>query len=53
MRGATSDGFPEEWDLEQLWTALKTLYPVGVTIEELEEASGGDRAGLSTDFLVR
>jgi preprotein translocase subunit SecA len=52
VRGATADGFPEEWDLEQLWTALKTLYPVGVTIDELEAASGGDRAGLSTDFLV-
>ncbi|MFL6070218.1 MAG: preprotein translocase subunit SecA [Actinomycetes bacterium] len=52
VRGATSDGFPEEWDLEQLWTALKTLYPVGVTIEGLEEASGGDRSGLSADFLV-
>ncbi|MFL6181115.1 MAG: preprotein translocase subunit SecA, partial [Actinomycetes bacterium] len=52
VRGATSDGFPEEWDLEQLWTALKTLYPVGVTIDGLEEASGGDRSGLSADFLV-
>jgi preprotein translocase subunit SecA len=49
---ATSDGFPEEWDLEQLWTALGTLYPVGVTVEELEDASGGDRAGLSADFLI-
>jgi len=49
---ATSDGFPEEWDLEQLWTALGTLYPVGVTVEELEGASGGDRAGLSADFLI-
>ena len=26
---ATAEGYPEEWDLEQLWTALKTLYPVG------------------------
>jgi preprotein translocase subunit SecA len=52
VRGATSDGFPEEWDLEQLWTALKTLYPIGVSIEDLEESSGGDRAGLSSDFLV-
>ena len=26
---ATADGYPEEWDLDQLWTALGTLYPVG------------------------
>lgn len=27
--GATSEGYVEDWDLEQLWTALRTLYPVG------------------------
>ncbi|NHC13027.1 preprotein translocase subunit SecA [Motilibacter deserti] len=50
--GATSDGFAEEWDLDQLWTALKTLYPVSMSIEELEEEAGGDRSGLSQEFLV-
>ena len=49
---ATSDGYAEEWDLDQLWAALGTLYPVSVTVDELEEASGGDRAGLTADFLV-
>ncbi len=49
---ATSDGYAEEWDLDQLWTALGTLYPVSVTIDELEEASGGDRSGLTADFLA-
>src|SRR5690349_7226044 len=24
---AATEGFPEEWDLEALWTALKTIYP--------------------------
>jgi preprotein translocase subunit SecA len=52
VRGATGDGYPEDWDLDQLWTALRQLYPVGVTIEELEEASGGGRDGLSADYLV-
>ncbi len=52
VRAATSEGYPESWDLEQLWTALKQLYPVGVTIEELEDESGGGRAGLSSDFLA-
>ena len=40
----TAEGFAEDWDLDQLWTALKTLYPVSVTVEEVEEAAGG-RAG--------
>ena len=52
VTGATSEGFAEEWDFDQLWTALKTLYPVGVTVEELEAESGGDRAGLTQEFLV-
>jgi preprotein translocase subunit SecA len=49
---ATSDGYPEQWDLDQLWAALKTLFPVSLTIDELEEASGGDRSSLTTEFLV-
>jgi preprotein translocase subunit SecA len=52
VTAATAEGFAEEWDLEQLWAALKTLYPVSVTAHELEEASGGDRAGLTAEFLV-
>src|SRR3954451_23679116 len=38
--GAT-EGFPEEWDLAALWTALKQLYPMGVTQAELEAEAGG------------
>ncbi|OIV37574.1 preprotein translocase subunit SecA [Mangrovactinospora gilvigrisea] len=49
--GASSEGFAEEWDLEKLWSAFKQLYPVGVTIEELEEEVG-DRAGLTAEFLA-
>ncbi|TDE15961.1 preprotein translocase subunit SecA [Jiangella asiatica] len=41
VQGATADGYPEHWDLEQLWTALKTLYPVNVTIDLLEREAGG------------
>jgi preprotein translocase subunit SecA len=51
ISGATSDGFPEDWDLEQLWTALKNLYPVGAAVEQVEEAAGG-RSGLTPDFLI-
>ncbi|MDT9700592.1 preprotein translocase subunit SecA [Streptomyces sp. P17] len=46
----TAEGFAEEWDLDRLWGAFKQLYPVKVTIEELEEAAG-DRAGLTADFI--
>ena len=27
VAAATSDGFPEEWDLDQLWRAFRQLYP--------------------------
>jgi preprotein translocase subunit SecA len=52
VRAATSEGYPESWDLDKLWTALKQLYPVGVTVEDLEDRSGGSRTGLSSEFLV-
>jgi preprotein translocase subunit SecA len=48
VEGATSEGYLEDWDLDALWTNLKTLYPVGVTRGELEARSGG----LSSEFLV-
>ena len=49
---ATAEGYPEDWDFEQLWTALEQLYPVSVTVEQVEEDSGGGRAGISSDFLA-
>ena len=52
VAGATADGFPEDWDLAQLWTALKTIYPVSFTVDELVERSGGDRGGLSAEFIA-
>ncbi|MFD6858564.1 preprotein translocase subunit SecA [Rhodococcus sp. NPDC060090] len=35
--GAAAEGYVEDWDLEQLWTALKTLYPVTVDYKSLVE----------------
>ncbi|ONI83693.1 preprotein translocase subunit SecA [Saccharothrix sp. ALI-22-I] len=35
--GATADGYAEDWDLDQLWTALKTLYPVTLDHKALVE----------------
>jgi preprotein translocase subunit SecA len=49
VTGAT-EGFPEEWDLEQLWTALGTLYPISLSIDDVEKEAGG-REALSRDHL--
>ena len=52
VRAATAEGYPEEWDLDTLWTAFKTLYPIGVTAESVIAQGGGDAANLSTDYLI-
>lgn len=38
---ATAAGVPEEWDLEQLWTDLRQIFPVSVTSEDIVEEAGG------------
>jgi preprotein translocase subunit SecA len=53
VAGATSDGFPEEWDLDQLWRAFKQLYPVGLSLEAITEEAGGERSGLSAEFITQ
>jgi len=47
---ATAEGFAEDWDLEKLWTALKVIYPVSFSIQDLEQEVGS-RAGLDSDYL--
>jgi preprotein translocase subunit SecA len=49
VAGATGEGYAEDWNLDELWTNLKALYPVGVTPDQLDERSGG---GLSAEFLT-
>jgi preprotein translocase subunit SecA len=48
---ASTEGFPEEWDLDALWAALKTLYPVGIKEASVEEEAGG-RDALTREHLV-
>jgi preprotein translocase subunit SecA len=48
---ATGEGYAEEWDLDKLWSALSTLYPVSITLEEVEEAAGG-RTGVTREVLL-
>ena len=47
---ATATGYAEDWDLDQLWTALKTLYPVKVTQDDIIEHAGG-RSRLTAKLL--
>ena len=46
----TAEGYPEDWNLDRLWTALKGLYPISVTPEQLADAAGG-LSGLSPERL--
>ena len=46
------DNSGTEWDLELLWTELKTIYPVGITVEEVL-AEAGTRSRLTKDWLTR
>ncbi|MFD7024466.1 preprotein translocase subunit SecA [Promicromonospora sukumoe] len=41
VTNATADGTPEQWDLDALWTALKAVYPVSLTPEEIADEAGG------------
>ncbi|HEY3738043.1 MAG TPA: preprotein translocase subunit SecA [Jatrophihabitans sp.] len=53
VQAATSDGYAEEWDLDKLWTALKTLYPISVTQDEAVTQAGGAKTDLTYDFLQK
>jgi preprotein translocase subunit SecA len=50
VRAATSEGFSEEWNLADLWTALKLIYPISFTAEQLLAEIGGAEA-LDAEFL--
>ena len=43
-------GFEEDWDLEQMLTQLKTLYPVSISLDELEDDLP-DQAGMVERFV--
>ncbi len=37
VTGATATGYAEDWDTDTLWTALRTLYPISVDVEQLKK----------------
>ena len=51
VAGAT-EGFAEDWDLEQLWTTMNTLYPVGLNRSDYEEQENLDRGELAEAFVA-
>ena len=47
----TAEGNSEEWDFEAMWTELKTMYPVGISVDEiLTEA--GTRGKMTRAFVA-
>ena len=51
--GATAEGYAEDWDLETLWTALKTLYPVGIDHHDLLDSDAiGEPGELTREELL-
>ena len=51
VESATGEGFSEDWDLDTLHTALKALYPISFTVEDMLNEVGG-RPGLDQDFIL-
>ncbi|MEU0315240.1 preprotein translocase subunit SecA [Nocardioides sp. NPDC006273] len=49
--GATQE-FAEEWDLDQLWTDLKQIWPVSVDPKKLIADAGGSKADLDRHELI-
>jgi preprotein translocase subunit SecA len=50
VRAATAEGYSEDWNLADLWTALKLVYPISFTAEDLLAEIGGSGA-LDAEFL--
>jgi preprotein translocase subunit SecA len=48
---ATGEGFAEDWDLDQLWQAMKTLFPVTITLGEVVEEAG-ELSSVTQDMLL-
>ena len=48
---ATAEGYAEDWDLATLWTALRSLYPISFTPEQLVSEVGSFNA-IDSDLLL-
>ncbi len=50
VAGATADGYVEDWDLDELWNALESLYGPSMTWQSLVE---GDEYGSAGDLSAK
>jgi preprotein translocase subunit SecA len=50
--GETANGYAEDWDLDKLWSALRTLYPVGISKQEITGEHGDAPVDLTRDELL-
>ncbi len=48
----TGEGSGDDWDFDALWAELKTLYPVGVSIDEVI-SEAGNKGRINRDFMRR
>ncbi|GAA1446533.1 preprotein translocase subunit SecA [Leifsonia poae] len=48
----TGEGNGDDWDFDALWAELKTLYPVGVTIDEVI-TEAGNKGKINREFMRR
>ena len=48
----TGEGNGDDWDFDALWAELGTLYPVGLTIDEVV-TEAGNRGKINRDFMRR
>ena len=47
-----SEGHAEDWDFDELWDALKQVYPISITVDDLAE-DAGDRTKITRDQIVK
>lgn len=48
----TGEGNGDDWDFDALWTELKTLYPISLTIDEVVQEAGS-RGRINKEFMRR
>ena len=51
VNSATNSGVAENWDLDTLWKALKSLYPISLTVDDLI-SEVGEVGALDAEFIL-
>ena len=51
VNSATNSGVAENWDLNTLWSALKSLYPISITVGDLV-SEVGEVGALDSEFIL-